>query len=180
MRVTIFGSARLSEADPEYAEAVQLGRLLAEAGHIIVSGGYGGIMEAVSRGAHEVGGTVVGVTMLPWRDRLRPNTFLSEEVPARTLFERLEALIESHALIALDGGAGTLAEVAIAWNLLQMSLRPHSPVILVGERWAHLIETFRSQLIIDERDLALLTPVRTVEEAVIALARSTPEGVWRG
>jgi uncharacterized protein (TIGR00730 family) len=180
MRVTIFGSARLTETDAEYREGVRLGRLLAEAGHTIVSGGYAGIMEAVSRGAHGAGGTVVGVTMLPWQDRLSANTFLSEEIPARTLFERLEALIESHALIALDGGAGTLAEVAIAWNLLQMSLRPDSPVILVGARWRRLLDAFRANLIIDERDLALLTLVDTVEEAVAALQTFVPQGEWRG
>ena len=138
-------------------------------------------MEGVSRGAHAAGGTVVGVTVSPWIGRVKPNPYLTEEVAAATLFERLEGLIDSDALIALVGGAGTLAEVAIAWNLRQMDLVAPKHVILVGERWADLIEAFRRRLIIDEQDLALLTVVPTIEEAVVAL--DTPPsaaGVWLG
>jgi len=85
MRVTVFGSARLPEESSEYADARRLGRMLAERGDVIVSGGYGGLMEAVSRGAHEVGGQVVGVTVAPWVGRIVPNRYLSEERSARTL-----------------------------------------------------------------------------------------------
>src|SRR5436305_11796152 len=127
VRVTVFGSARLQEGQPAYEEARRLGRLLAERGDTIVSGGYGGLMEAVSRGAHEAGGTVLGVTVAPWIGRITPNVYLSEERSAQTLFERLEALIESDALIALSGGAGTLGEVAIAWNLRPMDVIPSKP-----------------------------------------------------
>src|SRR5436305_2676707 len=133
--------------------------MLAERGDVIVSGGYGGAMEAVSRGAHEAGGTVVGVTVAPWAGRITANAYLSEERSAATLFERLEALVESDALIALPGGAGTLGEVALAWNLRQMDLMPPKSIILVGEGWRALLEAFRQHLIIDEDDLALLTMV---------------------
>lgn len=139
MRITVFGSARICENTPDYGEARRLGRLLAERGDVVVSGGYGGVMEAVSRGAHEAGGLVVGVTVSPWKGRLAANTYLSEERSAATLFERLEALVESDALIALPGGAGTLGEVALAWNLRQMDLMPAKPVILVGESWRVLV-----------------------------------------
>jgi uncharacterized protein (TIGR00725 family) len=126
-------------------------------------------MEAVSRGAHEAGGQVVGVTVAPWVGRIAPNRYLSEEVSARTLFERLEALIESDALIALPGGAGTLGEVALAWNLRQMDLMPHKPVILIGPGWRAMLEACRLHLVIDDRDLELLTTTKTIEEAVAAL-----------
>lgn len=172
MRVTIFGSARLTEENPEYREARRLGAMLAERGDVIVCGGYGGIMEAVSRGAREVGGQVVGVTVAPWVGRIAPNPYLSEEISAQTLFERLQALIESDALIALPGGAGTLGEVALAWNLRQMDLIPAKPVIVVGGAWKHLIDEFRRTLIVDERDVTLLTAVDTVEDAVRALGRA--------
>src|SRR5947209_938402 len=66
MRVTVFGSARVNEESQEYKDARRLGALLAGRGDVIVSGGYGGVMEAVSRGAREVGGQVVGVTVAPW------------------------------------------------------------------------------------------------------------------
>jgi predicted Rossmann-fold nucleotide-binding protein len=123
-------------------------------------------MEAVSRGAHEIGGRVVGVTVAPWLGRLAPNPYLSEERSAQTLFERLEALVESDGLIALPGGAGTLGEVALAWNLRQTELMPAKPVILVGEEWRRLAEAFARCLIIDEDDLALLRIVPNVEVAV--------------
>jgi uncharacterized protein (TIGR00730 family) len=181
MRVTVFGSARTGEGTPEYDEAHRLGGLLAARGDTVVSGGYGGVMEAVSRGAHEAGGEVVGVTVAPWVGRVVPNVYLSEERSAQTLFERLEALVESDALIALSGGAGTLGEVALAWNLRQMDLMPPKAIVLVGPTWRNLVEAFRANLIINEIDLALLTVVDTIEEAVAALDRAVhTEGEWHG
>jgi uncharacterized protein (TIGR00730 family) len=182
MRVTVFGSARLHEESDEYGEARRLGRILAERGHVIVSGGYGGIMEAVSRGAHEIGGQVVGVTVAPWVGRLAPNPYLSEERSAQTLFERLEALVESDGLIALPGGAGTLGEVALAWNLRQMELMPAKPVILVGESWRRMTAAFAELLIVDQRDLGLLSLASTIDEAVERLEQGAEEasGRWLG
>lgn len=181
MRVTVFGSARVREGSAEYADARRLGLMLAQRGHVIVSGGYGGIMEAVSRGAHEGEGQVVGCTVAPWAGRVTPNAYLSEERTAQTLFERLESLVESDALIALPGGAGTLGEVALAWNLRQMDLMPAKPVILVGENWRRLCEAFSDLLIVDEKDLGLLTVVDTIDDVVTALhAPIEDEGRWYG
>jgi uncharacterized protein (TIGR00730 family) len=181
MRVTVFGSARVGPDTDEYQDALRLGVILAERGDVIVSGGYGGIMEAVSRGAHEAGGQVLGVTVAPWIGRLEPNPFLSEERCAKTLFERLEALIESDALIALPGGAGTLGEVALAWNLRQMDLMAAKPIVLVGNRWRDVLDAFRARLIIDEHDLALLTVVDTIDDVLPALdAHSTTAPQWFG
>ncbi|MGH2442651.1 MAG: LOG family protein [Chloroflexota bacterium] len=180
MRVTVFGSARVGSDSPHYREAQRLGAMLAEQGHVIVSGGYGGIMEAVSRGAQGAGGRVVGVTVKPWIGRLAPNTYLSEEQSAETLYTRLEAMIESDALIALPGGAGTLGEIALAWNLRQMDLIPEKPVILVGLDWAAIVEAFREHLIIDETDLRLLTQVANVDEALDALRVRTEKGQFFG
>lgn len=181
MRVTVFGSARIGPDTDEYNDALRLGQLLAKRGDIIVSGGYGGIMEAVSRGAHEAGGQVVGVTVAPWIGRLEPNRFLSEERSAKTLFERLEALIESDALVALPGGAGTLGEVALAWNLRQMELMAAKPIVLVGSRWHSMVDAFRENLIINEHDLALMAVVETIEGVVPALdVHSAAAPQWLG
>lgn len=181
MRVTVFGSARIGPESQEYREAHRLGELLAGRGDTVLSGGYGGLMEAVSRGARGAGGHVVGVTVAPWVGRLAPNRYLSEEISSRTLFTRLEALVESEALIALPGGAGTLGEVALAWNLRQMDLMAAKPVILVGWSWQRLVAAFRDTLIIDEHDLELLTSVDTVEEAVAALDHfHPPSPQWHG
>lgn len=180
MRVTVFGSARSQPGTAEYQTAERLGRLLAARGMVVVSGGYGGLMAAVSQGAREAGGHVVGVTLVPWRERLQANPYLSEEVAAESLFRRLEVLVESDALIALEGGAGTLAEVALAWNLRQMQLKPRTPLVLVGAAWAELVDAFARQLMIDERDLSLLTVVDSVDAAVDALTAEQREGRWLG
>lgn len=179
MRVTVFGSSRLEEHSVDYQEARRLGRMLGERGHTILSGGYGGLMEAVSRGAHEAGGTVVGVTLSSWAGRLTPNRFLSEERAAETMFNRIEGLLESDALVALKGGAGTLGEVALAWNMSQMELIARKPVILVGPTWAGMMNAFRSHLVVDEDDVALLRLVDTVDEAVAAAQAALETSVTR-
>lgn len=181
MRITVFGSARVSESSTEYEEAHRLGDLLAERGDTIICGGYDGAMAAVSRGARERGGHVVGVTVAPWATRLSPNPYLSDEIAAETLYERLESLIGGDALIALPGGAGTLGEVALAWNLRQMDLIAPKPIVLVGDVWRRMLDAFRRHLIVDDRDLGLLTWVGTVEEAIAAIdAAVESRGRWLG
>src|SRR5512146_1764822 len=120
MRVSVFGGSLAKEGDAAYAEAMQLGRLLAERGHTVLTGGYIGTMEAVSRGANEAGGHVIGVTceeIESWRPT-QANAWVIEEIRKKTLLERLHALIhESDAAFALPGGPGTLAEISVMWNL---------------------------------------------------------------
>src|SRR6266511_3610695 len=95
MRVSVFGGSEPKEADTAYAEAMELGKLLAERGHTVLTGGYIGTMEAVSRGAHEAGGHVIGVTceeIERWRP-LGANRWVKEELRKGTLMERLHSLI---------------------------------------------------------------------------------------
>ena len=153
----------------EYVDARRLGHVLAQRGDVIVSGGYGGVMEAVSRGAHEAGGEVLGVTVAPWVGRITPNPYLSEERSAQDALRARRPFVESDALIALPGGAGTLGEVALAWNLRLMVFMAAKPVILVGDRWRRLSEAFSELLIVDDQDMALLTVVDTIEEAIEAV-----------
>ena len=180
MKVTVFGSARLGESTSEYRDAVRLGRKLAGAGHTVMSGGYGGLMEAVSRGAHEAGGDVIGITMAAWVSRLKANQYVSQERAAKTLFARIQDLIEADCLVALSGGAGTLGEVALAWNLQQMDLMPKTPVILVGPVWEAMLDAFRSHLVVNDRDLAMLTWVSSVDDVMAKLESPMTSGGWRG
>ncbi|HLE92709.1 MAG TPA: LOG family protein, partial [Anaerolineales bacterium] len=121
MKITVFGGSQPKEGDAAYAEAQDLGRLLAERGHTVLTGGYIGTMEAVSRGACEAGGHVIGVTcedIEAWRP-IKANAWVKEEIRKKTLIERLHALIhDSDAALALPGGAGTLAEISLMWNLM--------------------------------------------------------------
>ncbi len=168
-QVTVFGSSRVAPGDEAYQEAVRLGRLLVEAGYTVCSGGYAGVMEAVSRGAAEAGGVATGVTVEPWSARLRPNAWLTRELQTPHLFERLRCLIDSDAYVAMPGGPGTLGEVALTWNLFQTESIPLRPLILVGESWRRMIDCLRVELRVDARDLALLRFVGTVDEILPAL-----------
>lgn len=109
MKVSVFGSSQPKEDSTAYAEAQELGRLLAERGHTVLTGGYIGVMEAVSRGAREAGGHVIGVTcedIEAWRPT-KANAWVMEEIRVKTLIERLHTLIhESDAAFALPGGWG--------------------------------------------------------------------------
>lgn len=164
--ITVFGTRHSRVGDPDYDNAQKLGRLLAEAGFGVTSGGYGGAMEAVSRGAHEVGGHTRGITMSIF-DPLPANAYLVEEQKVLNFFLRLERLIfDSDAYIVLNGGIGTITELGLTWSLLQTHGVPPRPLVLIGEHWAALMEAFRAHSIIQPADYDLVSVVDTVEEAV--------------
>ena len=145
MNITVFGGAQPKEGSSAYEEARELGKLIAERGHAVLTGGYMGTMEAVSRGASEAGGYVIGVTCVDieeWRGTA-PNQWVKEERRKKSLIERLQALIEGcDAAIALAGGAGTLAEISLMWNLMIVESLPPRPLILVGSGWQSTFDQF--------------------------------------
>jgi uncharacterized protein (TIGR00725 family) len=145
MNVTIFGGAQPKEGSVAYEEARKLGSRLAQRGHVVLTGGYMGTMEAASRGASEAGGYVIGVTcedIESWRGS-SPNLWIKEERRNKTLYERLQALIEGcEAAIALSGGAGTLVEISLMWNLMIVESLPRRPLILIGSGWQSTLDQF--------------------------------------
>ncbi|HEX8336977.1 MAG TPA: LOG family protein [Pyrinomonadaceae bacterium] len=172
--VTIFGGAKCGEESEEYGQALRLGRLLAEHGYTICTGGYLGVMEGASRGAHERGGRVLGITMNQFKSE--PNRYLTEKVASAHFYERLQNLIErSVGFIALRGGAGTVTELSLVWNKLQTKVIAPRPLVLLGDCWPKVIGAFRENLVVSEEDVALLNFVRTPEEAVSIIVGS-PEG----
>jgi uncharacterized protein (TIGR00730 family) len=143
--VTVFGGASPKAGDVAYEEALYLGSLLGSSGYTVLTGGYIGTMEAVSRGAAEAGAHVVGITcdeIEHWRPVQR-NPWVKEERKFPTLRQRLFALIEGcDAALALPGGPGTLAEVSIMWNhLLTDAIRPR-PLVLIGQGWRETLDQF--------------------------------------
>jgi len=148
MKISVFGGSQPRESDTAYEDAYILGKMLAEAGHIVMTGGYIGTMEAVSRGAYEAGGHVIGVTcndIENWRD-IKPNHWINEEWRRDTLLERLQLLVvECHGGIALPGGPGTLAEIALMWNLMIVESTPRRPLVLVGNGWQSVFDQFFTQ-----------------------------------
>jgi uncharacterized protein (TIGR00725 family) len=171
MRVTVFGGSRCGPATTEYREALKLGRLLVEAGFDVASGGYAGVMEAISRGAHEAGGQVIGVTMSQFKSA--PNPYLKKIEPSADFYARLQTLIlQSVGYIALRGGMGTVTEISLVWNKLVMNVLPRRPLILLGECWPGAIECLRNHLVISDSDMEHLTFVTTAEAAVTVLSKA--------
>jgi len=147
MNITIFGGAQPTAGTTAYEEARLLGSLLAKNGHTVITGGYMGTMEAISRGANEAGGHVIGVTCIDienWRGS-KLNQWVKEEIRKQTLLERLQVLT-SHCdvAMALSGGAGTLTEVSLMWNLMIIQSLPKKPLILIGDGWKNTLDSFFS------------------------------------
>ena len=167
-RITVFGGSRCGAESAEYQEALKLGRLLVEAGFDVCSGGYAGVMEAISRGAHEAGGHVIGVTMEQFKSA--PNPYLKKIEPSADFYARLQTLIlESVGYIALRGGMGTVTEISLVWNKLVMNVLQQRPLILLGECWPRAIECLREHLVISDSDMTHLSFAGTAEEAIAIL-----------
>jgi hypothetical protein len=165
LNISVFGGSQPKEGDSAYHEAYELGKLIAQAGHTVLSGGYIGTMEAVSRGASEAGGHVIGVTceeIEKWRP-VKPNRWVKEERRFSTLQERLTELIRGcDAAVALPGGPGTLTEIALTWNLMIVESLPRRPLVLVGTGWQTVLNQFMSSfddyLPSHQRDLLHFAP----------------------
>ncbi len=173
--VTIFGGARCGELDPEYAQAQRVGELLAQAGYTICPGGYLGVMEAASRGAHEVGGRVLGIVMNQFEQE--PNRYLTDKVATPHFYERLQRLItRSVGFIAIRGGMGTVTELSLVWNKIQTRVIDPRPLVLLGECWPPIVKAWQEHLAVTEEDVAALDFAHTPEEAV-AIIKEKSKGV---
>jgi len=143
-RVAVYGSSTVRESDAAYALALELGRELARAGATVMTGGYGGMMEACSRGACEAGGHVVGVTVELFEARGSANRWVKERVHTPDLFERLRYLVsEADGFVVVPGSIGTLTELFLTWTLLSTAGRPPAPLVLLGDHWESYLHAHR-------------------------------------
>ena len=148
--IAVFGRADALKNETDYTEAREAGRILAREGFSIISGGYGGVMEAVSSGAAEEGGEAVGVVFAGASSR-KPNTFLTSEIEARDLFERQKMLVErADGYMAFPPMAGTLSEVSLLWAHRKSGAKISAPMALAGEKWSRLLDFLRRERIIPE------------------------------
>jgi hypothetical protein len=140
--ITVFGSSRPEEGHADYAEAVELGKALAQAGFAVCTGGYGGVMEGVSRGAQEAGGRVLAVTSSFFKPRA--NCWVDEEITMATWQERLFELVRlGDGYVACKGGTGTLVELAVVWEMLNKKAMEHRPFVVLGNFWQPILERVR-------------------------------------
>lgn len=168
--VSVFGGSAPLPGSPGYIEAESVGRLLAQAGFAVMTGGYAGTMEATSKGAKEAGGHVIGISVAQIERRfgVNLNPYVDESYHYETLYERLHHLVvKCGAAIALPGGIGTLSEISTIWSLIQVSEIPPIPLVLLGSRWEETITTFYGDgAYIRKDDMNLVRIAHTPEEAV--------------
>ena len=136
--ITVFGSSRPAPGSEAYETARKLGTALAQAGFAVATGGYGGTMEAVSRGAREANGHVIGVTAEAFSSRA--NQWVEEEIRVKTWQDRLFKLIELGAgYVALPGGTGTLVELSVVWEWINKGFLADKPVVVLGDFWQPVV-----------------------------------------
>jgi uncharacterized protein (TIGR00725 family) len=179
--VTIFGSSAPRDGEEEYTLARSSGRLVAEAGCVVCNGGYRGTMEASARGAAEAGGHTIGVLTDAFGDR-SPNPWIREVVRTPTLLERLRGLLErGDGYLVLEGGTGTLLELAAAWEFVNKGLMPRKPIVTLGSMWPGIVLPVARQLRREGREAAssLVRHAATPEDCVALLVECLRPGGTR-
>ncbi len=172
--VTIFGGSKCGENSPEYGEARELGKRLAEAGFTICTGGYLGVMEAASQGAREAGGRVFGIVMNQFKSE--PNRYLTDKVASDHFYDRLQNLItRSVGFVALRGGMGTVTEVSLVWNKLQTKVLERRPLVLLGDCWIDVVKVLQKNLVVSDADVALLDFAENAVEAARIIVEKSRE-----
>ncbi|HEY2934317.1 MAG TPA: LOG family protein [Acidobacteriota bacterium] len=179
-RVTVFGSARISNGDVLYSEVRKLACLLARMGCDIVTGGGPGLMEAANEGSKECsldGKTrSFGLTIdLPMEQS--PNPYVDKVTAHRTFFSRLHHFVRlSNAYVVFPGGIGTALESFMIWQLLQVKQISNRPLVFVGQMWNGLIEWMKStmlqQRLVDREDFQLVQVVTNIEDAAEIIRKS--------
>ena len=169
--VTIFGSARIREDDPAYANAREVARRLAERGWAVVTGGGPGVMEAANRGARDGGGLSVGFNIeLPHEQRSNPYVDLA--LTFRHFYARKTMFVKAaEGFIVFPGGFGTADELFEALTLIQTGKVLLFPVVLFGsDYWEELLDWIRGELLADgmisPNDLDLLFVTDDIDEAI--------------
>lgn len=157
--ISVFGSSRPTPGSQAYQDAYTVGKLLAEAGYGIATGGYGGTMAGASQGAAEAGGHVIGVTaaQIEAYRPTPPNQWVQQVVGQNLLRERVIYLVTNNdGMIVLPGGIGTLSEMALAWSLMQVGDIPKRPFVLLGSTWQQTLETLFDEDYVKTADFELL------------------------
>src|SRR5215471_13187326 len=179
-RVTIFGSARARPGSFVYEEVKRVAAALAGLGCDIITGGGPGLMQAANEGAAAVNAPErnrsVGIRVeLPFEQEVNP--FVEQAFEHKTFFTRLHHFVlTSDAFVVAPGGIGTVLELMMIWQLLQVRHVQETPLILVGKMWAELVNWAKTHLLTSQlplanpEDMNIPRCVNTADEA-IALIR---------
>jgi uncharacterized protein (TIGR00730 family) len=171
---TVFGSARIGRGHRDYEQARECGRLLAEAGFAVITGGGPGVMEAANRGAKEGGGFSVGFNIeLPHEQEANPYVDLG--LSFRHFYARKVMLVKAaEGFILFPGGFGTLDELFESLTLIQTDKVLEFPVVLIGTTyWRGLLEWISERPLatgkISPEDVGLLHVTDEVADAVMLI-----------
>ncbi|GAB5353981.1 hypothetical protein AAMO2058_000080500 [Amorphochlora amoebiformis] len=174
--VSVFGSSSTKPTDKYWGEAEMIGETLAQMGYTIMNGGYGGLMEAISKGASKVEGSKIRGVLVPTVFPMRKggNKYLTERPEAKTIEDRLSILLgQAQAFIVLPGSLGSLTELVMAWNravLAPLSGKKPPVIIAYKNPWEKIITTIGSTLGIHKTMVEMVRFVSDGKEA-IALAQ---------
>lgn len=163
--VTVFGSSQPKPETLDYKSAYNLGLNLARLNLNVCTGGYFGIMEAVSKGANEGGVKVTGVTLPVFGGK--PNSYITKEIGCTSLFERVEKLISlGDAFVVFPGGTGTLVELALVWELRNKGLMSDKPVAVVGGFWDEFVNFIDKRMVFENRQTGIVKICQDEIEAI--------------
>ncbi len=163
--ITVFGSSLPKPGEPEYEDAYLIGKALAQNGFNVCTGGFQGIMDAVSKGASEEGKEAVGVTVAMFN--AVSSNHLTREIKCDTLFQRLDTLIEyGDGFIILPGGTGTLLEISLVWELLNKEIIEAKPIACLGEIWSRIVTPMEERVAYEKRKTNLTKCFKNVPDIV--------------
>lgn len=171
--ITVFGSSQVDSSHHVYRDAECIGEELARAGFAVMSGGYRGVMEAVSKGARAAGGVVIGVTtdQISHQFSVQPNIFLDETVNHRDLRDRLLYMVEkADGYLAMPGGIGTLHEIAETWELMRIGGVPRRPFVCYGRMWAEVVGIMEGSPFLGAGYQGMITVAHQPAEVLAAFA----------
>ena len=169
-RIVVFGSSRCPEGSQEHEQARAVGRVLAERGLALLSGGYAGSMGAASRGAKEAGGRVEGITTAIFAERT-PNAWLDHHEEEPDYPARLARLLrQGDGYIALPGGLGTLSEWVSAWCLASID-QLGGPLWAFSDPWKPVQEAILLLSEVRDEHAGLVRWVGGVEDLAVDLDR---------
>jgi len=168
--ITVFGSSLPVEGDEQFIFAEELGKELAKNNFNVCTGGFGGIMNAVSKGAVLNGCKAIGVTVDLWN--AKPSKYLTEEIKCKTLFERIEKLISlGDGYVVLQGGTGTLLELAVVWEFMNKNMLKEKPIVIHSPMWEEIVSVMEKQIVTEKRKTGLVKSFNTVDEIVSFLVK---------
>lgn len=178
-RVAFFGDGAAGKRSKHFRLAFMTAKLLAENGYIIVNGGGPGIMLAATLGAKAGGGKVEVVSLDERKEpenyegACRKNIEMADTmIITQNYPERLNKLVEiADAFAIFKGGAGTLSEVGLTWEMAKFDYGRHEPLIFVGRCWKNIVRDLIRDLQLEKMEQRVVEVVEKPEQVLATIKR---------